>query len=96
MRVRFAKRADRDLQQQQDWWTENGNNPNLLVEELRRTVELLATTPYAGSLVENSRPGTRRVLLRTRHVLFYRVNERDGFIDVLRVWHTSRGDRPKL
>lgn len=66
------------------------------MDELRRVVAFLKASPQIGALVKGARPGTRRVLLRTKHVLYYRVNEKDGFVEVLRVWHTSRGRQPKL
>lgn len=41
-------------------------------------------------------PGVRRVFLETEHVLYDRVNGEAGFVEVLRVWHMSRGQPPKL
>lgn len=52
---------------------------------------------YMGVEARDARtPGIRRVLLRTEHVLYYRVNAKAGFIEVLRAWHMSRGQTPKL
>jgi plasmid stabilization system protein ParE len=96
MKLRFLKRAERQLQLQQDWWAEHAGAAELLMEEVRRVVALLKEMPHAGALVKNSRPGTRRVFLRTKHVFYYRVNEKAGVVEVMRVWHMSRGKTPKL
>lgn len=96
MKVRWLKRAHAQLREQLAWWKENTASEHLLKEEVRRVQKLLAATPHAGVVVRNARPGTRRVLLTTQHTLYYRVDERRGFVEVLRFWHTARGQEPRL
>lgn len=98
MKTRLLKRAARQLEVQLDWWEDNRPDaPHLLEAEVRRMLRLLRATPFLGAEARDVRtPGVRRVFLRTEHVLYYRVNEKAGFVEVLRVWHTSRGHAPRL
>jgi plasmid stabilization system protein ParE len=70
----------------------------MLVDELEAAYALIEDLPYAGEAVPNTRVvGVRRVLLgRTQYYLYYMVAEEEGVIDVLSLWHTSRGTRPRL
>ena len=98
MKVRLLRRAERQLRLQLDWWDEHRPDaPHMLEVELRRVLTLLKAHPFMGVEARDARtPGVRRVLLRTEHVLYYRVNTKAGFIDILRAWHMSRGQAPKL
>lgn len=51
MKLRFLKRAERQLQLQQDWWAEHAGAAELLMEEVRRVVASLKEVPHAGALV---------------------------------------------
>ncbi len=96
MRLRYLKRAERQLRELLAWLNENGDLPSFRAALARKT-QLLKATPFAGAPVTDTRmPGVRVAYLETSHILYYRVNEKDGFVEVLRVWHTSRGRRPKL
>jgi plasmid stabilization system protein ParE len=97
MRVQFLRRASRQLQLQLEWWEENRPDaPNMMQVELRRMLKLLKSTPYMGVEARDVRtPGVRRVFLSTEHILYYRVNEKAGCVEVLRVWHMSRGRAPR-
>jgi plasmid stabilization system protein ParE len=96
MKLRYLKRAQRQLREAIDWQDKNGTL-DAFEEELRRKVKLLRSTPYVGVTVPKTRlPGVRVVYLSTKHILYYRVKEAADLVEVLRVWHTSRGHRPKL
>lgn len=98
MKVRLLRRAERQLRLQLDWWEEHRPDaPHMLEVELRRVLVLLKANPFMGVEARDVRtPGVRRVFLRTEHVLYYRVNAKAGFIEILRAWHMSRGQVPKL
>lgn len=98
MKVHLLRRAERQLRLQLDWWEEHRPDaPHMLKAELRRVLVLLKANPLMGVEARDVRtPGVRRVFLRTEHVLYYRVNVRAGFIEILRAWHMSRGHLPKL
>jgi plasmid stabilization system protein ParE len=96
MKLRYLKRAQRQLREVSDWQEKNGTLDDF-EEELRRKVKLLKSTPYVGVTVPKTRlPGVRVVYLSTKHIIYYQVKEAAGVVEVLRIWHTSRGHRPKL
>jgi len=72
--------------------------PMMLRDELEAAYGLIAELPFAGESVPHSRiAGLRRVLLgRTQYHLYYVVADDEGVIEVLALWHTSRGRRPPL
>lgn len=57
MKLRFLKRAERQLQLQQDWWAEHAGVADLLEAEVQRVVAMLKDTPHAGAPVKNARLG---------------------------------------
>ncbi len=77
------------------WLAENVSGAEALklateVEEALRRIQAL---PGIGPAVTNARTrGARRLHLRTKaYHLYYRVNERRGFLEVLALRHTRRG-----
>jgi plasmid stabilization system protein ParE len=96
-RVRFVRTAERQALEIDTWWrTNRAAAPNLFTEELLAGIEQLRTIPACGALFAK-KPGVRRLLLpRTRHWLFYRFHEARAEVLIHAVWHTSRGEDPKL
>ena len=96
--VSFTVRAERQAQEANAWWRENrAAVPNAFSEELERVVELVALQPAVGARAVNVRlAGVRRVLMhRVQHYLYYRVIEAPHrSLQVVAVWHTSRGTTP--
>ena len=82
------------------WWRANRSKaPAAFVEELERALELIAAEPGIGARARNSRlAGVRRVLLhRVRYYLYYRVIEAPvAGVQILAVWHASRGSDPRI
>lgn len=79
------------------WWVENRPAaPEAFIAELDRILGLLLVEPEMGTPARNTRlPGVRRVTLpRIRYHVYYRLS--DDAIQVLAVWHTSRGQGPAL
>ena len=70
----------------------------MLADELETAFALITDMPFAGEAVNHSRiTGLRRVLLgRTQHYLYYVVAEEASVVEVLSLWHTSRGKPPRL
>lgn len=70
----------------------------MLVDELESAYALIEDLPFTGERVPHSRiAGLRRLLLgRTQYHLYYVVSEDDRIVEVLSLWHTSRGKRPRL
>lgn len=97
LRVFFERRAAREVEDIDGWWRVNRTAaPDLFMVELEQSVSIIQAAPALGAPARSVRlPGVRRVLMRrTRYHLYYRVvGDR---LDVLAVWHTSRGAGPDL
>jgi plasmid stabilization system protein ParE len=79
------------------WWAKNRPAaPDAVVEDLNRALGLLLAEPEMGARPRSTRlPDVRRVTLsRIRYHLYYRLV--DDAIQVLALWHTSRGHGPEL
>jgi plasmid stabilization system protein ParE len=70
----------------------------MLSDELAAAYALLTDLPFAGERVPHSRiSGLRRVLLgRTQYHLYYVVTDEESIVQILSLWHTSRGNAPRL
>ena len=88
MRVRWLRKALRNLEDEANYVATNDPGAaRTVVERVLNSVAMLEEHPGMG------RPGrvlgTRElVVLRTRYIVPYRV--RGEFVDILRVFHTSR------
>lgn len=65
---------------------------------MRDACTILRSTPGIGVRAADVRlKGVRRLLLsRTGYHLYYRIHEEERVVEVLALWHTSRGTRPDL
>jgi len=80
------------------WWRANRSARDLLAAEIDRGLELIRTDPDISPRVWSRPdiPGLRRLNLpRVRYFVYYRPVEPD-VIEVVAVWHTSRGTLPDL
>ena len=97
MRVRVTKRAQVHIDRAALWWDQNRPlAPEALDEELAKAFALLSAEPGIGAPALNVRAeGVRRVhLARVHYHLYFRI--RRGQVEVLALWHTSRGAAPFL
>ena len=97
MKVRITKRAHFQIGQAALWWDENRPlAPGAFDEELAEAFALLSAEPGIGAPVPRmGAEDLRRLhLARIRYHLYYRV--RNGQVEVLALWHTSRGGGPSL
>ena len=95
MKVRVTKRAQAHIDRAALWWDENRPlAPGALDVDLAEAFSLLGVEPSIGAPALNVlTEGVRRVhLARVRYYLYYRV--RQGQVEVLALWHTSRGAGP--
>ena len=79
------------------WWAENRPAaPGAILEDLDRILGLLSVQPAMGTRARRAKlSGVRRIaLLRIRYYVYYRVSE--DALQVLALWHTSRGKGPRL
>jgi len=88
MRVKWLRQALRNLDEEAEYLArENPAIAQDMVEAVRSSVDLLSQQPGIGR--PGRLPGTRELVIqRYPYVVPYRV--RDGALEVLRVFHTSR------
>lgn len=97
MRIRVTKRADAHIEQAAGWWDQNRPiAPDAFDEELAEAFALLLSQPAIGTPALNAKTrNVKRVhLARVHYYLYYRV--RGEQIEVLALWHTSRGTPPPV
>jgi plasmid stabilization system protein ParE len=98
--VVFTRRAQGHVEEAGSWWTENRTKaPGALAEELANALQLVASQPDIGAMARNVRlPGVRRVLVRrVNYYLYYRlIASPTRIIQVVALWHASRGNTPQL
>jgi plasmid stabilization system protein ParE len=70
----------------------------MLRDELESAYALIESFPFAGETVPHSLiVGLRRVLLgQTQYHLYYVAPGAEDVIEILSLWHTSRGNKPRL
>ena len=93
----LERRASLEIETIDAWWRTNRTAaPDAFLNELERVLEAVALLPKLGATSKSMRvDGARRILLaKTRHYVYYRVA--GDSIQVLAVWHTSRGQSPGL
>lgn len=96
--VRIVRSAAGAISEAATWWAENRpKSPEAFVLDLENALKLLALHPGIGARASNTAlEGVRRVhLARVHYHLYYRVTPEPA-IEVLALWHTSRGDEPSL
>jgi plasmid stabilization system protein ParE len=82
-----------------EWWPSNRPKaPKAFLEELERALQLISSQPMIGARARNTKLiGVRRIhLARVHYYLYYRLTTESETIDVLALWHTSRGKTPPL
>lgn len=97
--VRITRRAAGEIKKASSWWDANRSKaPRAFKEDLQRAFDQLARQPLIGSPATNEKlPAVRRLhLSRIRYYLYYRVREDLPTIEILALWHTSRGSGPDL
>jgi plasmid stabilization system protein ParE len=92
--IKVTPRAEKQIQKAASWWLANRlDAPEAMKEELRRAFELISPQPAVGALATNTKlQGVRRVYMsHVRYHLYYRVNASSTQVEILALWHSSRG-----
>lgn len=94
--VIIMPRARRHLSAALKWWLEHREKaPHAFNEDVARGLTTIAEQPLLGERVRD-KPGVRRFFLRrVGYFLYYRMTD-GGAIELLAVWHHSRGSEPPL
>jgi len=96
---RVAPRAAQQIRVAAEWWLKNRTkNPSGFTEELEAAFLLIQELPYAGeSVPHRTIQNLRRILLGlSQHHLYYSADVDSQIVDVLALWHTSRGSAPRF
>lgn len=99
LKVRVAAGARRQADEIDAWWAANRPAaPGLFGDELEAALGRLMLHPGAGRpFTHPTVSGLRRTSLRkTRYYVYYLVDEAEGLVTVVAVWHASRGAGPDL
>lgn len=98
-RVELAPAALAQAEAVEAWWRVNrADASGLFLDELTATIRTLETAPRIGGVyVGSSLPDVRRLYMpRTRHHLYYRVDEDAVLVRIHAVWHSARGSSPSI
>lgn len=95
--LRVTRRARGHIRRAADWWEQNRPlAPGAVHEELEQAFLLLRSQPGIGAIATNAKArGVRRLHLgRIHYFVYYRLQ--GSTVEVLALWHTSRGRDPAL
>lgn len=99
MQFEISRRARRQIERIQAWWTDNRPAArSLFLDEIEQAEQMLRANPELGIVYTVKRSGAiRRLLLRkTEYHLYYRYTAHRNKLVVLAVWGATRGHTPKL
>ena len=97
LRIEVSARAAGQVRQAAAWWSENRPSaPGAVAKDVAESIALLAEQPAIGARYGGSRtPGVRRLFLgRIGYFVYYRAT--NDTLEVLALWHGSRGSQPPL
>ncbi len=97
LRVKISARAASHVRRIAEWWAEHRPAaPGAVRTDIGDALALLAEQPGIGAVHEGGRTqGVRRLLVgRIRYFIYYRATH--DTLEVLAVWHVSRGKQPPL
>jgi plasmid stabilization system protein ParE len=97
--IRIVQSAVNQITEASAWWGANRPKAHgVFREEIERALELISTQPLMGAKAGNIKlAGVRRIhLSRIHYHLYYRIRESPKAVEVLALWHTSRGSGPKV
>jgi plasmid stabilization system protein ParE len=97
LELHVTRRAAREIERIVSWWARNRPAaPGAVRKELQNVTYLLLQQPDIGTKVDEARSDdVRRFHVdRIRYWVYYRV--RRNRLEVLSVWHSSRGSGPAV
>lgn len=95
LRVKISARATFHIDNAAQWWAENRPAaPGAVRQDIGEALSLLAKQPGIGAAYDGAKAkGVRRLLVgRIRYFIYYRPTS--DTLEVLAVWHVSRGKQP--
>lgn len=98
-RIRVSRRAASQIRQAAVWWAQNRPKaPELLADEIERGFSLATQLPGVGQPIPHPTVrGLRRLFLtRIHYHLYYAPAPEPETVEILALWHASRGAKPDL
>ena len=100
MRVRFTPEARHAVREKRTWWEQHRTKaPRLFVEELAGIVAKLrdgADEERQQYAAHGGRVIWRILMPKTRHHVYYRLNDVAGEVEILLVWNAVAGAAPDV
>lgn len=95
--VRISARAAAQIRRAAAWWAENRlSAPGAIANDFEESVALLAEQPGIGSKYSGTRACQVRRLYMGRVGYFNYYRATSDTLEVLALWHASRGHQPRL
>lgn len=96
--VEFTAPAARQLAEARDWWLEHRDKaPWAFDEDIDGLFALLEERPELIGRPVESVPDVRRVFLRrVRYFVYFEIVDDGDRVEILAIWHGSRGSGPDL
>lgn len=97
LRIKVSARAASQIRKAAEWWVENRPAaPGAVRTDIGEALALLAQQPGIGTVYDGAgAKGVCRLLVgRIRYFIYYRATP--DTLEVLAVWHVSRGKQPSL
>lgn len=96
--VRFSRRAASEAERARGWWLANRDKaPTAFDDDVAGLVDALEVHADGVGIPARGYDGIRRVYLeRVRYYVYFRILASRSLVEILAVWHGSRGRRPKL
>ena len=97
LRIRFSPRAWREIERGAAWWRRNREKaPDAFEVDTNAAIDQIRSAPHIGTPIRARRLGVRALWLDRIGYYLYYVEISDQMIEILALWHASRGSRPKL
>ena len=97
--VEFTVLAAQHVREAEEWWRLNrAAAPNAVREELQQLLDVVSVQPRIGGRARKVKlEGVRRIHMpRIRYHLYYHVTGTPEFVEVVALWHSSRGSGPPI
>jgi plasmid stabilization system protein ParE len=96
-RARFSSRGWREIDRASTWWRRHRDKaPDAFDTDLDEAIDRIRLDPRAGIPIRAKRAGVRALWLDRIGYFLYYVEAEDGAIEILSLWHASRGSRPRF
>lgn len=99
LHVEFTDPAADQVREAETWWRLNRRAaPNAIREEIEHLLPIMALQPRIGARAKGVKlKGVRRIhIKRINYHLYYHVTGDPEFLEVVALWHSSRGSGPPI